>query len=273
MKDSDQFKQELSALKVNNENRSGKYFPGRYEDENKPNYFHSPEKKFNHSTNQEVFDFDPNTLSQEGWERLGISEKTITTIQHYLSKGGKFRKPEDLQKVWGIREDQVKRLIPYVVIKQTSPEWRPVTNNYPPSSLDQKKSIKLIDINGADSSEWISLPGIGSKLSNRIISFREKLGGFYNIDQVSEIFGLPDSVFQKIRPRLVLPNLNVRLINLNTASLDELKQHPYIRYHLANLIVQYRTQHGNFSDISELKKIMTVSNELYDKLSAYLSIK
>jgi len=116
------------------------------------------------------------------------------------------------------------------------------------------------------------LPGIGNKLANRIVTFREKLGGFYKIDQVGETFALPDSTFQKIKPRLILTNNSVKQININTATIDELKTHPYIRYQIGNAIIQYRTQHGSFSSIEDIKKIVLVTDEIFNKAAPYLKV-
>ncbi len=116
------------------------------------------------------------------------------------------------------------------------------------------------------------MPGIGSKLAQRIINFRDKLGGFYAVQQVTETFGLPDSTFQKIKTRLAINGKAVKQININTASLDELKVHPYIRYNIANSIVQYRSQHGNFTSVAVIKNIMLISDDLFNKLEPYLSV-
>ena len=106
----------------------------------------------------------------------------------------------------------------------------------------------------------------------RIINFRDKLGGFYKAEQVAETFGLADSVFQKIKSRLTLSNSAVKQFNINTASVDELKAHPYIKYNLANAIVQYRTQHGNFASVADIKQIMMVTEEMYSKAAPYLKV-
>ena len=116
------------------------------------------------------------------------------------------------------------------------------------------------------------MPGIGSKLANRIIAFREKLGGFYKVEQVAETYGLPDSVFQKIKEKLVIGNSNVKKMNINNATVDELKVHPYIRYNIANAIVQYRNAHGNFSTVQDLKKIMIITEDIYSKVAPYLTV-
>ena len=89
---------------------------------------------------------------------------------------------------------------------------------------------------------------------------------------MAETFGLPDSTFQKIKGYLKISGGNTRKININTASLDELKEHPYIRYQLANAIVQFRLQHGNFSSVDDIKKIMLITEEVFNKIFPYLTI-
>ena len=226
----------------------------------------------------ERFYFDPNTVSAEGWARLGLREKTIQTIQHYLAKGGHFRSPEDLAKVYGLHPDEYERLAPYVRITPatttatataavTAPTLPPAEKSFPPPA----KRYTAVDINLADTTAFIALPGIGSKLAARIISFREKLGGFYSIDQIGETYGLPDSTFQKLKTYFILRAPQLRKININTATLDELKAHPYIRYALANPIIAYRNEHGRFASPDELRKVMAVTEEIYHRLAPYLT--
>jgi len=222
---------------------------------------------------KERFYFDPNTASENDWLRLGIKKKTAQTIQKYIAKGGKFYKPQDIQKIYGLSQKDAEELMPYVSIagiKKDFPASQGKPVNLP--AYPKKKSFLPVDVNVADTAAFIDLPGIGSKLSNRIVSFREKLGGFYSIDQISEIYNLPDSTFQKIRPYLVLNSKAIKKININLATLDQLKAHPYIKYAVANSIVTYRQQHGNYTDINDLKKLMLVSDDLYSKLSPYLSV-
>ena len=224
----------------------------------------------------ELFYFDPNTLSEAGWKKLGLKEKTIRTIQNYLSKGGLFYKPEDLKKIYGLRQTEYERLFPFVRIellssnntkeftaKKNTAEFQPEKKHF--------AGFSIIDINSADTSAFISLPGIGSKLAARIVNFREKLGGFYSIDQVAETYGLPDSTFKKIKQYLKLDNLSVKKININTATVDELKAHPYIKYSIANPIVAYRNEHGSFSTVEDVKKVMVVTEEIYRKIAPYLT--
>lgn len=228
--------------------------------------------EYNNGIKAELFSFDPNTLSAEGWKKLGLREKTIKTIRNYIDKGGKFRKPEDLQRVYGLKAEEYERLKMYVQIEGFSPAVLPVNESAPAKpAYSPGKGISVVDISTADSAAFESLPGIGAKLAMRIIHFREKLGGFYSVEQVGETFGLADSVFQKIKAYLQLNAANViHKININSAGLDELKVHPYIRHNLAKVIINYRQQHGPFTAIEDLKRITTIDAGLYEKIKPYL---
>ena len=267
------FEKEIADLKVKQQDSSRDFTSRSYaaDDHN----YQSSEKNYNSKTTKgELFYFDPNTLSVDEWKRLGVREKTANTIHNYTSKGGRFYKPEDIAKIWGLHEDEVKRLLPYVRI-----ETKPAAdyNKYPASEKSKTYekptySIRPVDVNYSDTAAFIALPGIGSKLAARIVAFREKLGGFYTIGQLAETYGLPDSTFQKIKSRLVIGSINVKKLNINTATIDELKAHPYLRYNIANAIVQYRTQHGSFVSVSDIKNIMLITEEIYNKTAPYLII-
>ena len=216
-----------------------------------------------------LFQFDPNTIKDADWHRLGLNEKTSKTIEKYVSKGGKFYKPEDLMKIWGMPDGFYERVKDYVAITS-------VAKNYPPYEnkpfVREERKLTVLNINEGDTSAFIALPGIGSKLSARIIGFREKLGGFYSVDQIGETYGLPDSTFQLIKGRLQVDGSIVRKININTATKDELKLHPYIKWNLANAIVEYRNQHGAYKSLEELKNIVVVDEVTFGKIVHYLNL-
>lgn len=152
-----------------------------------------------------LFYFDPNTLSEEGFVQLGLSPKTAHTLINYRNKGGYFKKPEDIRKIYSLSKTDAERLIPYIRItpkndKETTanyekPVQQPVTDQY-----------KKININTATAEEWKAFPGIGDVLANRIVKFRNSMGGFKSVDQVSKTYGLNDSVYQAIKPYLYLEN-------------------------------------------------------------------
>jgi competence ComEA-like helix-hairpin-helix protein len=270
------FEKEIAALKIQEED-SSKGFAKKYGDGGYKTSDYQPSEKnyYNKFPKGELFYFDPNTLPEAGWVKLGVREKTAKTIQNYIGKGGRFYKPEDISKIWGLHEDEIGRFLPYVRI---APKPEAGFNDYktqkPEKNYEKPKYANAaVDVNKADTAAFIALPGIGSRLAARIIAFREKLGGFYKIEQIGETYALPDSTFQKIKSRLVIGPGAVKKININTATTDELKMHPYIRYNIANAIVQYRIQHGSFADMNDLRKILMITDDIYEKALPYLTIK
>ena len=235
------------------------------EPQNELAYQYEPSVKSSYQKN-ELFKFDPNILSGEGWKRLGLNDRIIRTINNYRNKGGKFYKAEDLQKIWGLPQGFYNHVKDYISIQPSNIP----TKNYP-VALNSKPEKRAwnIELNTADTSALIELPGIGSKLALRIINFRDKLGGFYSVDQIGETYGLSDSVFRKIKPYLHV-NGEIKKLNINTATKDELKQHPYIKGNLANLLVEYRNQHGNYKSVEDLKNIAAIDETTFRKLSPYL---
>lgn len=267
------FSKEISQLKIRQaDSTTNKYSRKDFDENNYTNYYEPSGRTYYSKTKGEEFYFDPNTASAGDWKRLGLRDKTIETIQKYLSKGGRFYKPEDIGKIWGLRKDDAERLIPYVRIEHIKKEYANNEQHIFQKNVPDKPLAPVININSSDTAGFISLPGIGSRLAQRIILFRDKLGGFYSVEQVKETYGLPDSTFQKIKSKLILTNPVVKQININTATLDEMKAHPYLRYNIANAILQFRTQHGNFSSIADIKKIMIVTDEVFNKVTPYLTI-
>ncbi len=215
-------------------------------------------------TLSEPFYFDPNTASMEDLKRLGLQEKVAVTIQRFVSKGGRFREARDLERVYGLREAVVKRLMPYVRIQA---DHRP--------SLKQKEKRSVgrlsIEVNSASMEDWERLPGIGPALAKRIMTFRDKLGGFHSVIQVKETYGLADSVYTKIESSLQCDALAIRKIDINQATEAELSNHPYLRSKIARAIISYRKEHGAFATAGDITKLPVVDAELFRKVGPYLT--
>ncbi len=240
-----------------------------------------------------LFYFNPNNLNAEGWRRLGLPDKLIQTILHYTEKGGRFRIPEDMKKLYGLQNSDYERLLPYTRIENSPDNFRQQSGSYIKSSVSVHelkkvdsvshvsssgaftypvKKYSITDINQSDSTVWSRLPGIGEKLASRIVHFRERLGGFYEVNQVAETFGLPDSVFQKIKPVLRLSTFTLNQIDINLASEEKLKSHPYIRWQIARAIIEYRMQHGGFQSVDELLQLAQMDQAKFEKLKPYLTV-
>jgi DNA uptake protein ComE-like DNA-binding protein len=157
-----------------------------------------PVKKIIPSESAKLFEFDPNQLSAEGWEKLGLRDKTVQTILHFKEKGGRFREPEDLKKIWGLSVLEANKLIPYVRIPEKE-------NLVVKQSEELPKTMpSSIYINQATVADLLLIPGFSKPLAARMIKFRDKMGGFKSVEQISKTYGLPDSLFQKMASIVVL---------------------------------------------------------------------
>ncbi|MEP7257538.1 MAG: helix-hairpin-helix domain-containing protein, partial [Flavitalea sp.] len=135
------------------------------------------------------------------------------------------------------------------------------------------RKTAIININKADTADFIALPGIGAKLAARIVLFRSKLGGFNRIEQVREIYGLPDSTYSAIARWLTCNPGEVEKIDINDAPWDKLSAHPYLRGNIASAILSYRKQHGLFQSLADLDKIQSLQPSDLEKIRPYLSVK
>lgn len=220
-----------------------------------------------------LFSFDPNTTTKADFIKLGLPEKTAATILKFREKGGVFHKKEDLQKIYGLKSTDYERLASYVQLENKTPvaNQKPIAAQAAQSPDFQKPTSThtMIDVNQADAAEWQTLRGIGSTFAKRITNFRDKLGGFSNIEQVKETFGLPDSTFQAIKTQLELSPV-LKKIAINTATIEELKAHPYIDTRQAAMIVSYREQHGTFQSIDDFRQMKALPLGWLEKISPYL---
>jgi competence ComEA-like helix-hairpin-helix protein len=215
------------------------------------------------------FHFDPNGLPAEKWQELGFSAKQAKAIKNYEANGGKFYRKEDVAKLYVISDEDYARLAPYIVIPHVTRkvEYKePVTVT--PKNSDRKP--ELLDINLADTTEFKSMRGIGSILAQRTVKYREALGGFHDIGQVAEVYGISPELFENIRPFLRLHSMEITKLNVNSAAVEDLAKHPYISKKQARLIVNYRTQHGAYTDFSDLQKIHALDDDFFRKIAPYI---
>ncbi|RDC56444.1 hypothetical protein DU508_12670 [Pedobacter chinensis] len=224
----------------------------------------------NHKKTAKLFNFDPNSLDAGGWQTLGLSPKQAQSIVNYTSKGGRFYKTEDLQKMYTISPEMYRELSPYVRIENQS-------GNYPKKEYvyEKKEYIKraavIIDINKADSAQLDEIKGIGGTFANRILKYRERLGGFYKKEQLLEVYGLDSAKYNEIKDQVSISVANLKIINVNTAEFNDLKTNPYLSYKQINAIIQYRKQHGNYSSPADLKKIVILNQQVIDQITPYIS--
>lgn len=215
-----------------------------------------------------LFTFDPNQIMIEDWKKLGLSTKQAQSILNYRNKGGKFYNVEDLKRMYAISPQLFERLQPFVSIalKEKSAMDRKKVERTPYA----KRELSIVEINTADTLKLDEIKGIGAAFARRIANYRDRLGGFYKKEQLMEVYGLDSSKFEEIKGQIQIDASVLRKININTADFEAMKNHPYLKYKQINAIVQYRKQHGNYTSIADLKKILILSPQTIDQLAPYL---
>ena len=215
--------------------------------------------------NVHLFSFDPNTLPVKDWEKLGFSQKQAASIGKFRESGFVFRSKEDLKKLYSVDEEKYNLLEPYILL----PEKKETT-------FVKKEKIRQVrpklELNSADTLELDGLRGIGMFRAKKIWEYREKLGGFYSIEQLLEIKSFPDSLLQLVNEQVNIDTLLIRKIRINSISGEELQKHPYFWYGLGKTVVNYRAKHGSFSKPEDLLKIYSLKPEVYAKLIHYISL-
>lgn len=151
-------------------------------------------------------------------------------------------------------------------------EWNQVkkeTKRYP--KYVYKYEVEPFDLNIADTTTLKQVRGIGSVLSSRIIKYRDLLGGYASLSQLSEVYGLSDSVIMGLDTLAVIEmNYLPSMIEINRLNEKELSRHPYLNYREAKAIVSYRYQHGDYESVSSLKKVILLDSIKIQKLEPYL---
>ena len=219
------------------------------------------------STNVTLFKFDPNSLGLDSLKLLGFDEKMARRLVNYRDKGGRFRQPDDLLKLYGIRHEFFDLLKPWISIHET----RNVELNQ-----EQKRTASppaSFDINLVDSLTLQSVRGIGPVLSVRIMRYRESLGGFISTGQLHQVYGLDSAVAAELKKRCFIgEDFTPTKLNLNKADERQLSSHPYLTKKEAQIIVMYRMQHGNFNSVDDLKQIRGLKETTIEKIWPYLNV-
>jgi competence protein ComEA len=224
----------------------------------------------------EYFNFNPNNLPDADWKRLGLSEKQIKTIKNYESKGGKFKRKEDVKKMYCIKEEQYNLLEPFILIPEPvsafSAENKTKNNlQISKAELSAKPLPIVIELNSADSLTLLKVKGIGPFYAKNIIKYRVSLGGFVAKEQLMELWKFDSIKFEAVKNLVIVDAVNIKKININMCTAAELK-HPYLTWNIANAIVNYRAKHGKYRNLDDIKKTDLVNDETYRKIAPYLVI-
>jgi competence ComEA-like helix-hairpin-helix protein len=223
----------------------------------------SYKQKSNTDTEYELKDFNPNTASKNELLSIGFKPYIAGNLIKYRNSGAVFYKKSDLLKLYGMDSIFYIKIEPYIVID---------TTNIISDIEEDIDELLIIEINAAEANDLMKIKGIGAVYSDRIIKYRNLLGGFVSVNQLTEVYGINPETIDIIKNQIIIDSSLVNCININTADFTSLIRHPYIEKENVQAILNYRKLVGKFEDKSELLSQKVISEELYSKLSPYICV-
>ena len=145
----------------------------------------------------------------------------------------------------------------------------PKQNRYPAS--EKFATGTVIEINSSDTLQLMKIPGVGASFAKRITSYRNLLGGYYRLEQLQEVYGMYEELYEKIIPYLHVDTGKITTIQANTAALDKLKSHPYINFYQAKAIIEMRKKKGKLTNIQEFGLLEEFTPEDLERIKHYLA--
>jgi DNA uptake protein ComE-like DNA-binding protein len=208
-----------------------------------------------------LFPFDPNTATYDTLVMLGLTGQQARTLISYRNKGGIFRSPRDITRIYGIDLKTAGTMIPYIRIREEQGIRHP----------EKKGRDKLIiELNSTDSLSLQFLPGIGPVLSARIIRYRNLLGGYASVDQLKEVYGLTDETFGRISGSLRVDTLLLKKTDPGKATFRDLIRIPYLDRYEVESILKFRNMGGTITGIYDLVENKLIREDIAAKIRPYL---
>lgn len=226
-----------------------------------------------------LFPFDPNTADSGTFARLGISPSIAGRIVRYRSKGGRFRKPSDLRRIYGFPEECYRQLSPYIRItapqgsgtRQIAVTPHKVEKAPVPTcavnTVEKFDHLVVLNANDIDSLTLIRIPGIGPYYAHRFLEYRKKLGGYADVNQLAEIPHFPKDCIEWF----CTDRQAVRTISINHAPFKQLLAHPYLNYEQVRAIFGYRHKFGRIDHLQQLANLEVFTPYDFERLRPYLS--
>jgi len=141
------------------------------------------------------------------------------------------------------------------------------------SKSRQKPFISFtIELNSTDTLELQRLKGIGPAFARRIISYRDRLGGFYMKSQILEVFGMDSSRYRNISANITVNPSMVKKIDINNIAFKDLMRHPYFPYELTREIILGRKKMKKFTSPENLRSVKGMTDSTFNRISRYIEI-
>lgn len=226
----------------------------------------------------ERFFFDPNTADSSQLRRLGLQTWQIRNIYKYRAAGGIYREKTDFARLYGLTVKEYRELEPYIRISSdylpaatlvkesasaTAKHDTTFVHHYPQKIAETAHVV----LNTADTTELMTVPGIGPYFARKIVQYGQRLGGYVNVDQLDEIENFP----AESKRFLVVEGATPQKLNVNKLTLNELKRHPYINFYQAKDITDYRRLHGPIKSLQDLRLLKAFPQAAIERLLPYVT--
>ncbi len=225
-----------------------------------------------------IFPFNPNFITDNKGYSLGMSVEEINRLHAFRAQNKFVNSVEEFQKVSLVSDSLLAVISPNFKF----PDWVNTSSKNNKSipnkteTYQEKKIVSIVkqDLNSAAASDLKTISGIGDKLAERIVKFRDKLGGFLVNEQLFDVYGLaPDVIEKALNKFTVIDKPVIVKINLNTCTAAELSKLVYFNYALSQKIIRYREEKNGIQSFEELNKIEGFPSEKIDRISLYLLLK
>lgn len=229
-----------------------------------------------------LFPFDPNHLPLDRWVALGLSEKQAAAIHRYETNRGRFRSKKDLARMRVVDAGLFAQWEAYIQLPDSlireggGSAGRIEERKWPDHERAEVRSVPVakLELNTADSLALVGVRGIGPSFAKGILKYRNRLGGFHSLDQLTEVYVLRDKpdALERIRQVVVLDASQVHRFDLNTVTAEELGPHPYAGWKVAKALIAYRQLHGPFKEVAGIKACALVTDSIHQRLAPYLFV-
>ena len=223
--------------------------------------------------------FDPNTADSSTLVHLGLKPWQASNMLKYRAKGGRYRKTEDLKRLYGMTDSMYLALLPYVVIDTLAIDrWRDsvrMAADSVPRYVSHKRDT-ILNLRTADTTELKMIKGIGSYRAKQIIRYREQLGGFVSVEQLREVKALQpllkDSLStDSLLSHFFLDSVRVVPLKVNSMRVEQLQRHPYLSFEQARAIYELRRKKIHLKHLDQLRTLDCLTEQDIQRLRPYLS--
>ena len=216
-----------------------------------------------------IYPFNPNYLTDFKAYQLGLNTLEIDRLLEYRRSGKWVNSAEDFKNVTKVSDSILSKIAPSFRF----PEWTQKNNRFVEQKKIAEKSTTISDLNVASAEDLKTINGVGEVLSQRIIKYRNSIGGFISSIQLKDVYGLSPEVIERIELKFqVITKPQVELKNINSISEDELSEIPYFNSKIAKGIISYRKLHERISSFEELSKIEAFPYDKIDRIKLYLAV-